>query len=340
MKQPFNKSFYFPLFVFALILSVIGIVNLYSATISLETNQLSDYFKAQLIYTLVGIVIMLMASFVSISRWYSLSPFIYGFALALLVLVLLMGSKTHGSLSWLDLGFVRLQPSEFGKFGLVMMLARFLANLQKDEPLSFGEMCFMGLVFIIPTGLVIAQNDLGSSLFYGFIFGTMIFLQGVKFRYIVIALIVIGVLGMVSYTFVLKDYQKARIASFMKPELDPKGSGYHLVQSKIAVGSGRLMGKGYLKGQSHRLKFLPERHTDFIFPVLAEEWGFVGGGVTLLCYFLFLMMGLNVASESSSRFGFFVAAGVTATYFWHLVINLGGVLGLMPLTGVPLPFLS
>ena len=258
----------------------------------------------------------------------------------MLVLVLVMGAERHGSLSWLDLGFVRLQPSEFAKFGMVMMLARYLSNLQKDGPLSFSELFTAAIFFLIPTVLVVLQNDLGSSLFFGFIFCSMVFIQGIRFRYIFIALAILCIVGTVSYQFMLKPYQKDRIISFMKPELDPRGTGYHLVQSKIAVGSGRFFGKGYLKGQSHRLKFLPERHTDFIFPVLAEEWGFFGGLLTLFLYFLFLMSGVNVISRSSTRFGFFLATGIVATYFWHLVINLGGVLGLIPLTGVPLPFLS
>jgi len=248
-------------------------------------------------------------STIHVKYLHALAPYIYGLSLALLGLVLVVGAERHGSLSWLDLGFVRIQPSEFGKLGLIFILSRQLANLHKDESLSFKELMVSSILFLIPTVLVVMQNDLGSSLFYGFIFASMILVQGVRLRIIFIALLLVGVIGVGSYHTVLKPYQKNRIVSFLHPEKDPRGSGYHLVQSKIAVGSGGVTGKGYLKGESHKLKFLPERHTDFIFPVLLEEWGFLGGAMTLFLYFLFLISGVNVASRSDKPFWFFYERG-------------------------------
>jgi rod shape determining protein RodA len=340
MKHSFFKTFYFPLFLFAIILAAIGLTNLYSATTTIETQGASTFFQAQMIYTCIGIVVMLILCFVNINVLYKMAPLIYVMTLGLLVLVLVMGSKSHGSMSWLDLGFVRLQPSELAKFGMVIMLARYFSSLQKDGPLNMRELLISSIFFLIPTVLVILQNDLGSSLFYGFIFGSIVLIQGLRLRFIIIGAILICIIAILGFNFFLKDHHKNRIQSFMEPELDPKGTGYHLVQSKIAVGSGRAFGRGYLKGQSHRLKFLPERHTDFVFPVLAEEWGFAGAAITLIFYFFFLISGINIALYSETRFGFFLAIGIVATFFWHLVINLGGVLGLLPLTGVPLPFLS
>lgn len=334
------KNFYYPLFIFALLLAIIGLFNLYSATLTFEKEAASTYFTAQLLYTVLGIVAMFVVSLLSVKSLYSLAPFIYLFALGLLVLVLIVGAERHGSLSWLDLGFVRLQPSEFGKLGLIFILSRHFAAIKRDVALGFRDLVIPTFYFLIPTLLVVSQNDLGSSLFYGFIFGSMILIQGIRLRIIIFALVLIGVVGVGTYQYGLKPYQKNRIVSFMNPELDPKGAGYHLVQSKIAVGSGGITGKGYKKGQSHKLKFLPERHTDFIFPVLLEEWGFVGGTLTLMLYFLFLLSGVNVATRSENRFGFFMSLGLVAFFFWHLVINLGGVLGLIPLTGVTLPFFS
>jgi len=334
------QNFYFPLFLFALILAVIGLVNLYSATASFDMAQASPYFKAQLLYTILGITVMFVVSLIPLKTLYAAVPYIFGVTLFLLVLVLIFGTKSHGALSWLDLGFVRIQPSEFGKIGLVLILSKYLANTQKDYSLGLRGLIVPTLIFLVPTLLVVMQNDLGSSLFYGFIFGSLILIQGVRFRYILIALLLVVALSVVSYNFFLQTYQKNRIVSFMHPEKDSRGSGYHLVQSKIAVGSGGLWGRGYRKGRSHQLKFLPERHTDFVFPVLAEEWGFIGGGITLLFYLLFLLSGIHLASKAENRFGYFVCVGIVAFYFWHLVINLGGVLGLIPLTGVPLPFLS
>lgn len=339
-KVRFLQNFYYPLFLFALLLAVVGLLNLYSATRTFDGERVSGFFTAQVFYTVLGIVVLFMVMRIPVKLLFSLAPFLYGASLVLLALVLVMGAESHGSLSWLDLGVVRLQPSEFAKVGLVFILARFLARLDHDGPVSFVELAKAAFLFLVPTALVVMQNDLGSSLFYGFIFGSMVLLQGVRFKWIVVALVLVGLVSVAAYQYVLKPYQKNRIISFLHPEKDPRGSGYHLVQSKIAVGSGGLAGKGYLRGQSHRLKFLPERHTDFIFPVLLEEWGFLGGVFTLFLYLLFLLAGVNIAAMSETRFGFFLSVGLVAFFFWHLVINLGGVLGLIPLTGVPLPFFS
>lgn len=321
MKIKIFHNFYYPLFIFALMLAVIGLFNLYSATLTFEKETASSFFTAQLLFTVLGIFVMFVASLVSVKYLYALAPYIYGFSLGLLVLVLIVGAERHGSLSWLDLGFVRLQPSEFGKIGLIFILSKYFARMRLDEPFSFRELFKPTILFLIPTALVVMQNDLGSSLFYGFIFASMIFVQGVRLKLILIAILLVTVGGFVTYKYGLKTYQKNRIISFMNPELDPRGSGYHLVQSKIAVGSGGLTGKGYQKGESHKLKFLPERHTDFIFPVLSEEWGFLGGAVTLFIYFLFLMSGINIASRAENRFGFFMSVGLVAFFFWHLITN-------------------
>lgn len=340
MRSRFFQIFLQPIFLLALCLAAIGLVNLYSATLTFGKDTASSFFTAQAGYTLLGIVAMLVVSRVALKYLYLLAPFIYVFSLILLVVVLVVGTSRHGALSWLDLGFVRLQPSEFGKLGVVFIMSRYLADLQMDRSFGLFDLFMPLFLFLLPTTLVILQNDLGSSLFYGFVFMTMVLIQGVKWRYILMALIIVSALGVASYQFMLKPYQKNRIVSFMNPELDPRGSGYHLLQSKVAVGSGGAWGKGFKQGQSHKLRFLPERHTDFIFPVLLEEWGFMGGALTLFLYFLFLMSGISVAGRTESRFGFFLTLGLVSVFFWHLVINLGGVLGLLPLTGVPLPFFS
>ncbi|MBF0105891.1 MAG: rod shape-determining protein RodA [Deltaproteobacteria bacterium] len=335
-----HKIYHHSVFVFALILAVIGLFNLYSATFVFEAGQASPYFAAQLFYTLLGVVVMFAVSRLSLKHLYVWSPLFYAASLLLLVLVLMVGARMHGSLSWLDLGFVRLQPAEFGKVGLVLILSRYLSQLPSEKDLNLKTIIAPLILFLLPAALVIMQNDLGSSLFYGFIFGTVVFVHGVRLRLVFVVVVLLCLAGLLSYEFALKPYQKDRIVSFLNPEHDHRGSGYHLVQSKIAVGSGKIFGRGYLKGQSHRLKFLPERHTDFVFPVLLEEWGFAGGALTLLLYFLFLVSGINIAAKSETRFGYFIAVGCVGLFFWHLVINLGGVLGLIPLTGVTLPFFS
>lgn len=350
-----------PLFWMVVGLALIGLVNLHSATHSIEppvlthdafeswTAQLrsrwgwfptSKLFWSQVVYMVAGLVLMFIVSRISLRHLYQGAPFAYGFSILLLVIVLIKGAKVHGSLSWLDLGIVRLQPSEFAKLGLVLMLSRTLADFEKNFSLGLIDLIRPFLIFALPMGLVVLQNDLGTSLFFGLIFGTMILLQGVDWRLIVVALILVGAVSLVSYHFLLKPYQKDRIIQFMNPEQDARGAGYHLVQSKIAVGSGQMSGKGYLKGSSNKLKFLPERHTDFIFPVLAEEWGFGGVSLVLILYFSFLAAGISTAARCHNRFGIFVCIGVVSVFSWHMVVNLGGVLGLMPLTGVPFPLFS
>jgi len=229
MRIKLFHNFYYPLFIFALLLATIGLFNLYSATLTFEQETASSYFTAQLLFTVLGIVVMFVVSLVGIKYWYSLAPYMYGISLVLLTLVLIVGAERHGSLSWLDLGFVRLQPSEFGKIGLIFMLSKYLARLKSDDALTIRGLIKPLIIFLIPSVLVVMQNDLGSSLFYGFIFGSMILVQGVRLKYIIIAILLVSVIAIVSYKFVLKDYQKNRIVSFMNPELDPRGSGYHLV---------------------------------------------------------------------------------------------------------------
>lgn len=340
MTLTWIRKYNFALFFLTLLLSAVGMINLYSATLSFGQTEAASYFQSQLIYHSIGFAAMLFLSFLPIKFYYQISYVVYVFALILLIAVLVIGSESKGAQSWIRLGAFRLQPSEIGKIALVLALSRILADKYREYSLSFIELIPPLFIYLIPTGLVVLQNDLGSSLFYGFILASLLMIQGINKKLILLGLVLVATLSVVSYQYFLKPYQKARIASFMNPEADSKGSGYQLWQSKVAIGSGGLTGKGFTKGQSHKLKFLPERHTDFIFPVLLEEWGFVGGAISLFFYGLFLMTGVSVMYHSSNRFGFFLSAGLVSLFFWHLVINLGGVLGLMPLTGVPLPFFS
>ncbi len=336
----FWDKFDFPLFFVALCITAIGLLNLNSATMSFPEKVMSPLFRSQVFYTILGVMAMLVVSFLRVKFLHSLAVWFYGGSLFALVLVLVIGSQIKGSQSWIDFGFFRVQPSEFAKLGFILFFARYLAKQNFVEALSLKELIVPFFIFLGPVILIILQGDLGTSLFFGFIFFSMVMLQGVRWRLIAISVALVVGLSIFSYSFLLKPYQQLRILSFMNPELDARGSGYHLVQSKIAVGSGELLGRGYLKGESNKLKYLPERHTDFVFPVLAQEWGFVGSTVTLLFYFCLLMLGVRTMSRTQSKFPFFASLGIVSLFFWHLVINLGGVLGLIPLTGVPLPLFS
>lgn len=361
MKTRPLQHTHLPLALLTLLIASVGLLNLHSATYNFDAGSsgetplypwlkaiqsrwqgvpTSQYFWSQGAYNWLGFVVMLAVSRLRLRWLYRLAPTIYGFSLVLLVAVLALGVTVQGSQSWLVLGGLRLQPSEFAKLGLVLMLARILGDFDRPYALVLAETVKPLLIFLVPMGLVILQNDLGSSLFFGLVSGSLLLIQGIDKKLLVIAVVLVAISSVVGYHTFLKPYQQQRILRFMQPETDARGSGYHLVQSKIAVGSGGVFGKGYLRGESNKLKFLPERHTDFVFPVLAEEWGFMGSFLTLTLYFLLLAMGMGIASRSTNRFGFFLTLGIVAIFFWQLVVNLGGVLGLMPLTGVTLPFLS
>lgn len=333
--------FNWPLLIVALILAVMGLANLYSATSTFDAGAQTSWFHAQLAWSAIGLSSLLIVFTVHYRHFRTMSYFLYGGTVLLLVLVLVIGRKIAGHQSWLALGPLSLQPTEMAKLGLIFGLSRYLATYRTSQGgATFRELIPPFLFFLLPTTLVVLQGDLGSSLFFGLIFGTMILIHGVRWQVLVSLLGLFLVAAFLAYFFFFSPYQKNRILTFLNPEMDRRGAGYHLIQSKIAVGSGGWVGKGYLKGKTHKLRFIPERHTDFIFPVLAEEWGFLGSALVLVSFGLLLFLGVNVAGKANDRFGFFLSVGVCALFFWHLVINLGGVLGLMPLTGVPLPFFS
>jgi rod shape determining protein RodA len=258
----------------------------------------------------------------------------------LLLLALLLGASVRGTHGWLKLGPVALQPTEFAKIAYILLAARFFADHPNPEGYGLVDLWKPGLAMLVPFLLIVLQGDLGSSLFLILIFVSMSLFAKVKRNTLIACVILAAVAAGAVYAFGLKEYQRNRIFNFFNPEADVRGSGYHLVQSKIAVGSGKLFGKGYLQGNINKLRYLPERHTDFIFPVFAEEWGFVGSMVVLSLYAALLLMGVEIGEKARDRFGSFLAIGVVSLLFWQIAINLGGVLGLMPLTGVTLPLMS
>lgn len=334
------SNFNWGLLLLTIVLSLIGLMNLYSATSSYEQSPESSYFQAQLLWSSIGFGLIPIVISIHYRHFKGLSIFFYIVCMALLLMVLAMGKQVSGHQSWLQLGPVHLQPTELAKIAFILILAQHFSQSDSRQRAGIRELVPSMLLFIVPMGLVVLQGDLGSSLFFVLIYMSLALLRGVQIKiwlglasFAVVAVVVV-------YLFLLSPYQKGRINNFLNPEEDRKGSGYHLIQSKIAVGSGWWGGKGYMKGQIHKLKFVPERHTDFIFPVLAEEWGFFGGMTVLSLFGLFLFLAIQVAYRTIDRFGYYLSMGIAALFFWHFVINLGGVLGLMPLTGVPLPFLS
>ncbi len=275
-----------------------------------------------------------------LSFWKTMTFPVYGVLAVMLIIVEAIGFVGGGSQRWIDLGFMRLQPSELMKPAVVMAVAWFFDRLPPSRINSFDAVWPVALIIGLPWIMVAIQPDLGTSI--AIVFGGIVvaFLAGWPLRYFVGAGAALAALIPVGYFFLLEPYQQNRVATFLDPESDPLGTGYHISQSKIAIGSGGLTGKGFLDGTQSHLDYLPEGHTDFVFSTMAEEWGMVGGLGVLFGFFLLLRWGLNVSMKSRERFGQLAAAGLTCTIFFYIAVNLLMVMGLAPVVGIPLPFLS
>ena len=286
----------------------------------------------------IGMMIVLAT--VDVRLWFMSAYPVYGFGLVLLIAVEIVGDVSLGAQRWLDLGFVRLQPSEIMKIGLVLALARFYHGLSAEAAKFSWRLVVPVVLIAMPTLLVAHQPDLGTAVLLASSGGAVMVLAGLSLRVVgaLAALLAASIPPFVM--FVLHDYQRSRILTFLNPEADPSGSGYHILQSKIALGSGGLRGKGYGLGSQSQLNFLPEKHTDFIFATLAEEFGFIGCISVLLLFAAAITIALRIASVSHSHFGRLGAAGVTATFALYVMINGAMVMGLAPVVGVPMPLLS
>ncbi len=321
-----------------ILVAAIGIVNLYSATAAWSGAATPVYLK-QLSWFGLGLLVVVLFSLFDYRHLEYLGMPAYGVTLLLLVAVLVVGRTSMGATRWLSVGGIGLQPSEVMKIVIIIVLARFFAEKGSVQGFALGELLLPGGLLLVPVLLVIKQPDLGTAMLLLAIGGTMGLFAGIR-RAALAVLGVCGSLAAVGGWFVLHDYQRQRIFTFLNPDRDPLGRGYHIIQSKIAVGSGGLFGQGFRQGTQAQLSFLPERHTDFAFSVFAEEWGFAGCLVLLALYLLIVLWGLYIARRASDRFGMFLALGVSAMLFWHIVVNLGMVIGLLPVVGVPLPLFS
>ena len=264
----------------------------------------------------------------------------YAAILVLLILVELLGFVGGGSQRWLNLGFMHLQPSELMKPCIVLALARFYALLPPGDSQSWRALLPAGLLLALPMALVMLQPDLGTALAIGFGGAVVLFLAGLPLRWFVGAGAVGAVTAPIAYLTLLHDYQRKRVTIFLDPESDPLGSGYHITQSKIAIGSGGVTGKGFGNGSQSHLDYLPEPHTDFVFATMSEEWGMLGGLFVLAVFGIVLNWSLKVARDAPDRFSRLLAAGMALTIFFYVAINLMMVMGLAPVVGIPLPFMS
>ena len=315
----------------------LGILNLTSVTA--DWSGATAIYLKQLTWFGLGLAIALTLCLFDY-RHLEYSAFAgYGVTLLLLLAVMVFAKTTMGATRWLSLGPMNLQPSEIAKPVIIITLARYFAEHGHFGGLNLKELLIPLALVIIPVAFIIEQPDLGTAIMILLIGATMILFAGIKLRTFATLSSAVIAVAWSGWSF-LHDYQRQRVFTFLNPEADPRGSGYHIIQSKIAIGSGSLTGKGFMKGTQSQLAFLPERHTDFAFSVFAEEWGFVGTAVLIILYLLIIIWGIYIARRASDRFGMYLAVGITAMLFWHIIVNLGMVTGLLPVVGVPLPLFS
>ncbi len=327
---------------FALVIAVlnfVGLVNLYSAS-SNDASGASMIFFKQIGWLTAGWFIYFVLTVIDYKVFTRIAWFLYGLNLAALAAVEFVGKTYYGAQRWLDLGFFRYQPSETMKLCLILILAKILSRKAYEGGMGFKDLVFPLIITGVPFLLTVKQPDLGTALLFVAIAGSMMLFVGVKRRIIVTAAIIGLITVPVAWQFGLKEYQKRRVRTFLTPGKDPRGAGYNSIQSKIAVGSGKVLGKGFRKGSQSQLEFLPERHTDFIFSVLSEEHGFLGSLTTVSLFAILFIKIIGIASQARERFGAIMTVGILAFIFWHMFVNVGMVIGILPIVGVPLPLLS
>jgi len=327
------------LLLLALTIVGIGIVTIYSANYDMAEGHAGALPMRQVTWLGLGLIAMFGAMSFDYHYIDRLAYPFYGAMLVLLILVIIIGHSSGGSQRWINLGFFRLQPSEPAKLAIVLLMAKYF---QTDEPPKgyYLRDLWVPVALVAPlVFLTLIQPDLGTAIILGVVFISMVLMGGLRLRsfsYLVAA----GIAFLPLAWQFLKPYQRNRILTFLDPDRDPLGAGYHVIQSQIAIGSGKIFGKGFMHGTQNRLNFLPEQHTDFIFAVFSEEWGLVGCAVLLLLYFVLIAYCIGLVQRAKDRFGALLVFGMIAIIFWHVAINVAMVSGVMPVVGVPLPMVS
>ncbi len=316
-------------------ITAIGLLTLYSAA----GGSLTPWALKQALIFGIFLTVAVTMSWVKESTIKQVSFPLYGVVLVLLILVEMLGFVGKGAQRWLDIGPIRLQPSEFMKPAIVLVLARFYDLLPPADIRRWRAIWPAALLLGVPVLLILVQPDLGTAMMVLLIGLTVMFVAGVPWWLFAGGAAGVGIAAPIAFSL-MHEYQRQRVLIFLNPEADPLGAGYHITQSKIAIGSGGLFGKGYLQGSQSHLDYLPEGHTDFVFSTMVEEWGFVGGLILILAFALVIRWGMKVSTRARSRFAQLTAAGLSATIFFYVSINLMMVMGLAPVVGVPLPLVS
>jgi rod shape determining protein RodA len=343
LRGGLREQFDWPLFVTVAAIALAGVTNLYSAT-SAANDAMADIYMQQIYWLALGAGVAVLVAAVDYRHYERHGWVAYGVGVVTLVALFVLGRSVRGSVRWLSIGAFSLQPSELMKIALIIALAKYLHNDPKTTGRTLKDLILPGLILIFPMVLILKQPDLGTALICAAIFGAIMVLTNLKLRSLAALALSFALCAPLTWQFLLEEYQKKRVTSFWtsftNPEADVLGSGWHAYQSKVAIGSGGFWGKGFLQGTQNQYGFLPDQHSDFPFAVFSEEHGLVGVFFLLGAYFFLIMWGLKVASQAKDRFGAVCAVGVSAMFFFHTIINVGMVVGLLPVVGVTLPLFS
>ena len=329
------KNFDYILLVCILLLGFISLITMYST----DGGKVLFHTKSHFIKLITFTLMMLIISFVNIKFWFFIGYFLYVIVIALLLWTYLFGIKSSGSQRWIDLYFINLQPSELMKIFIILCLAKYFHRMKLENVNSIYTILTSLIIILLPMGLVIVQPDLGTSLLIAISGIAVLWFAGINHKYFIYTMLgfLISLPFIISF---LKPYQKLRVLTFLNPDRDPLGAGYQIIQSKIAVGSGGIFGKGFLKGTQSYLEFLPEKHTDFIFTLFSEEFGFVGSALLLIIYAIIIYRIVAIGASSRSYFAKIFCYSFGAAMFVYITINMSMVLGLLPIVGSPLPIMS
>ncbi len=337
--KKFLKNLDFTLIIAVVLLNIIGLVMIASATYTKNQSIVNSwYLQRQTLFLLFNVFIVVFSLRFDYKQFERIAMPLYWFNLLMLLAVMFVGQTALGAQRWIQIGPISFQPSEFSKLIMIIVMAKAIDERKDDFTSIWDALPIFGIMFI-PFLLILKQPDLGTSLVFIAVILAMLFIAGIPAK-LYYYLTVAGVFLAPVFWYLLKDYQKQRILVFLDPEKDPYGSGYHIIQSKIAVGSGMVSGKGLFAGTQSQLNFLPENHTDFIFAVIGEELGFLGILIVLLLYAIIIYRGIKIATEAKDDFGALLAIGIVAMLVFQILVNIGMTTGIMPVTGIPLPFLS
>ena len=338
MNKRILKNVDWSILICVLILTVIGLIALYSATINNDLNE----FKKQCTWISISIPVMIVILFIDYNIIARFSPYLYGLSIILLIGVLFTPS-INGASSWFNIGFFAFQPAELVKVFVIIFLSTVMVSIQKrakqeiNKPLKL--LTILGIVFL-PLLLIIMQPDYGTALAYIVSLILILFVAGIDKKYIIVSFALMVILLPLMYFFILPEHAKSRIDVYLNPDIDPRGAGYNIIQSKIAVGAGKLFGMGLFKGTQTHLGFLYPKTTDFIFSMIGEELGFIICGLIIVVYVLLITKAINIAKTAKDDLGSYIATGIVGIFLFHAVENIGMCIGLLPITGVPLPFVS